>query len=152
MDERTQRLAPARDTQRSHQSQRFSVPLRLESLSAKDCVSTKHRIRAYADDLTVWEGKPGGPSKSWDSLTRTLRKAGLDMEPRKYIAWRPHDPANSEPVIPSVEVETGLIVLGSTAVDGSEMPLGAPMLDESNFANDLHARESRQSSQAGQRN
>ena len=108
--------------------------------------------RAYADDLTVWEGKPGGLSKSWDSLTRTLRKAGLDMEPSKYIAWRPHDPANSEPVIPSVEVDTGLIVLWSPAVDGSEMPLGAPMLDESNLANDLHARESRQSLQAGQRN
>ena len=29
---------------------------------------------AYTDDLTVWEGKPVGLSKSWDSLTTALSK------------------------------------------------------------------------------
>ena len=43
------------------------------------------------------------------------------------------DPANSERVIPGIKVDTGLIEL---AVDGSEMPLRAPMSDESNLAND----------------
>ena len=91
---------------------------------------------AYADDLTVWGTKPGELSKSWDSLTAALSKSGLEMKPSKCTAWRPHDPGNSEPVIPGIKVDTGLIVLGSPAVDGSEMPLGAPKLDESNLAND----------------
>ena len=53
------------------------------------------------------------------------------MKPSKCAACRPHDPFNSEFV-----VDTGLVVLGSPAVDGGEMPLGAPMWDESNLAND----------------
>ena len=44
---------------------------------------------AYADDLTVWEGKSGGLSKSWDSLTTALSKAGHEMKPIKCTAWRP---------------------------------------------------------------
>ena len=58
------------------------------------------------------------------------------MKPSKCTAWRSHDPGNREPVIPGIKVDTGLIVLGSPAVDGSEMPLGVSMLDESNLAND----------------
>ena len=76
---------------------------------------------AYADDFTVWERKPGGLSKSWDGLTMALSTAGLEMKPSKCTAWRPHDLAHSEPVIPGMKVDTGLIVLGSPAVDGSEM-------------------------------
>ena len=91
---------------------------------------------AYADDLTVWGEKPGELSKSWDSLTSALSKAGLEMKPSKCTSWRPHDPVNNEPVIQDIKVDTGLVVLGSAAVDGSEMPLGVPMLDESNLAND----------------
>ena len=99
-------------------------------------MSTRRQNLAYADDLTVWGTKPGELSKSWDSLTAALSKAGLEMKPSKCTAWRPHDPGNSEPVIPGIKVDTGLIVLGSRAVESSEMPLGAPMLDESNLAND----------------
>ena len=65
-----------------------------------------------------------------------LSKAGLEMKPSKCTAWRPHDPAHSEPVIPGIKVDTGLIVLGSPAVDGSEMPLGVLMLGGSNLASD----------------
>ena len=85
MDKRTRRDGTntryAEESHKDHHSQRFCLPLRLESLSAKDCVSTKTPNLAYADDLAVWEGKPGGLSKSWDSLTTALSKAGLEMKP-----------------------------------------------------------------------
>ena len=71
---------------------------------------------AYADNLTLWGEKPGELSKSWDGLTSALSRAGLEMKPSKSTAWRPHDPDNSEPVIPGIKVDTGLIVLGSLAV------------------------------------
>ena len=61
---------------------------------------------AYTDDLKVWEGKPVGLSKSWDSLTTALSKARLEMKPSKCTTWRPHDPANSEPAIPRIKVDT----------------------------------------------
>ena len=57
---------------------------------------------AYADDPTVWEGKSGALSKSRDGLTTAL-KAGLEMKPTKCTAWRRHNPANSEPVIPGTK-------------------------------------------------
>ena len=60
----------AEESRKDHHSQRFRLPLRLESVSATDCVSTKHDS-AYAGDLRVWVGKPGGLSK--------LSKAPLEM-------------------------------------------------------------------------
>ena len=128
----------AEESHRDHHTQRSCLPMRLESLSAKDYMSTQKPNLAYADDFTVWERKPGGLSKSWDGLTMALSKAGLEMKPSKCtITWIPHYHASiSEPVIPGIKVDTGLIVLGSPAVDGSEMHLGVPLLDESTLAND----------------
>ena len=123
----------AKEYHKDHHSQQFCLPLRLELLSVKDCTSTRHLTWLTRTTSPCGKKKPGKLSKSWDSLTSALSKAGLEMKPSKCTAWRPHDPGNSEPVIPGIKVDTGLIVL---AVDGSEMPLGVPMQDESNLAND----------------
>ena len=126
----TREPSDAEESRKNHRCQRFCLPLRLES-SAKDCVSTKHRIwPALMTSLCGRESRASS-ARCGESLTTALSEAGLEMNPSKCAACRPHDPFNSEFV-----VDTGLVVLGSPAVDGGEMPLGAPMWDESNLAND----------------
>ena len=96
----------------------------------KDCKNTKHQIWLMRTTSHCGEENLGELSKSWDGLTSALSRAGLEMNPSKSMSWRPHDP-DSE-----VKVDTGLIVLGRLAVDGSEMPIGVPKLDETNLASD----------------
>ena len=127
MDETTQRMAPTRDAQRS--------PTRITTLSnfVCPCVWNCCPRRTDAYDLTVRCTKPGKLSKSWDN---SFEQSWIGNETKQVHNLETARPWNSEPVIPGIKVDSGLIVLGSPAVDGSEMPLGAPKLDESNLAND----------------
>ena len=62
-------------------------------------------------------------------MIAALSKFGLEMKPSKVCGVETTRPTNSDPVITSIRVDTGLVVLRSPAVDGSETPLGAPALD-----------------------
>ena len=57
------------------------LPLRLESLSVKDYTNTKHRIWPTLMTSRCGKESLAGPSKSFDSLTTALSKAGLEMKP-----------------------------------------------------------------------